>query len=307
MMILRLLRRVLPVVLKVLLGVAALFAACWLVGRFWMGRSEPGTRAAPSGRFVVVNGHDVHVTERGQGPAVVLVHGIAGSSAEWPAALLDALAADHRVLSVDLLGMGFSDRDDALPYGLSLWSDQLASVLDELDIERVDLVGRDLGAAVAATFAGRYPERTHRLVLVAMRVPLTSDDEPPRLWWLRLPGLGELMMGRSARELRALRGARDETTEETWTIPGTRAAVLSAVRADIDPDAFSRVLRAIAAPTLVVHGRADVLVPFAAVSRWVPLVGGVIVHPLDTVGHWPTDEAGETVTKLVTDFLGDRP
>jgi 2-hydroxymuconate-semialdehyde hydrolase len=235
------------------------------------------------------------------------VHGIAGSSAEWPAGFVDVLAADHRTLAVDLLGMGFSDRDEALPYGLPLWSDQIAALLDELAITRADMVGRDLGAAVAATFAGRYPERTRRLVLVALRVPLVSDDEPPRLWWLRLPGLGELMMGRSARELRTLRGARDDATEATWKIPGTRSAVLSAVRADIDPDAFGTALRTIAAPTLVVHGRADVLVPIAAVSRWVPLIGSVVVHPLETIGHWPTDEAGETVTALVADFLRAGP
>jgi pimeloyl-ACP methyl ester carboxylesterase len=142
-----------------------------------------------------------------------------------------------------------------------------------------------------------------RLVLVAPRVPLASEDEPRRLWWLRLPGLGELMMGRSSGELRALRGAWDDATEDTWTTPGTRTAILSAVRADIDPDVFSESLRGITAPTLVVHGRADVLVPFAAVSRWVPLIDGVIVQPLETIGHWPTDEAGEPVIELVTDFL----
>jgi pimeloyl-ACP methyl ester carboxylesterase len=201
--------------------------------------------------------------------------------------------------------MGFSDRDDALPYGLPLWADQLAGVLDEIGVARADVVGRDLGAAVAATFGARHPDRTRRLVLVATRVPLTRDDEPPRLWWLRLPGIGELMMGRAVRELRALRGARDERTEETWKVPGTRDAVLRALRADIDPEAFGADLRVIAAPTLVVHGRADVLVPFAAVSRWIPLIDGVIVQPLDTIGHWPTDEARDTVTTLVTDFLAD--
>jgi pimeloyl-ACP methyl ester carboxylesterase len=305
MMVLRLLRRLLPVVLKLALAAAALLAACWLLGRSWMGRAEPGTGTDPPGRFLTVDGRSVHVTERGRGPVVVLVHGLAGSSAEWPAGLVDALAATHRTVAVDLLGMGFSDRDDALPHSLPLWANQLAGVLDEMGITRADVVGRDLGAAVAATFAARHADRTRRLVLVAMRVPLTRDDEPPRLWWLRLPGIGELMMGRSVRELRALRGARDERTEETWKVPGTRDAVLRALRADIDPEAFGADLRVIAAPTLVVHGRADVLVPFAAVSRWVPLIDGVIVQPLDTIGHWPTDEARDTVTALVTDFLGD--
>jgi pimeloyl-ACP methyl ester carboxylesterase len=303
MMVLRLLRRMLPVALKLALGSLMLFVGCWLVGRFWMNRSEPGTHATPPGRFLTVDERNVHVVERGQGPPVVLVHGLAGSSAEWPARLVGALAADHRTVAVDLLGMGFSDRDDSLVYDLSLWSEQLEGVLNELSIERADLVGRDVGAAVAATFAGRDPERVRRLVLVATRVPLASGDEPPRLWWLRLPGLGELMMGRSSGELRALRGAWDDTTEDTWTTPGTRTAILSAVRADIDPDVFGEALRAITAPTLVVHGRADVLVPFAAVSRWVPLIDGVIVQPLETIGHWPTDEAGEPVIELVTDFL----
>jgi hypothetical protein len=92
------------------------------------------------GRLVRVGGHHVHVVERGEGPAILLVHGTGGTTLDWETSVLDDLAKDHRVIALDLFGMGFSDRDDNFAYGFTLWADQLADqlagTLDALGVER---------------------------------------------------------------------------------------------------------------------------------------------------------------------------
>jgi len=307
MMVLRFLRPWLMVALAAALAGGVGLGLAWLVGDYLIARAEPGTSASPPGRLLTIDGHAVHVTEFGDGPPVLLLHGLAGSSEEWPPALRTPLAHSYRTITVDLYGMGFSARDEAFSYDTDLWTEQLAAVVVALDLGQVSLVGRDLGAIVAVTFAGRHPEQVRRLVLIAPRVPLSSGDEPTRMRALRVPGLGEAVIGWSLAALPGRRAHPAAAVEVTWQIPGTRHAVLAAVRTGVDPDTFRIAAHAVRAPTLVLHGRADTITPLAAVERWVPLIENVMVRPLDDVGHWPAQQTPDTVADATIDFLGGSP
>src|SRR5262249_207424 len=129
---------------------------------------EAGDALPPNvpGRFVRVGSHRVHVVERGDGPAILLVPGTGGTTLDWETSVLDDLGQDHRVVALDLYGMGFSDRDDAFAYGVTLWADQLVGTLDALGLDRVSVIGQSLGGAIALVFAGRYPPRVNRAVSV---------------------------------------------------------------------------------------------------------------------------------------------
>jgi hypothetical protein len=107
-------------ILVVLAGLA------YALGSYWMARAEPDAVALPRGvpgRLLDVGARPVHVVERGRGPPLVLVHGFAGSTYDWEEHVLEPLAQSHRAIALDLYGMGFSARDDALPYGLDLWTE----------------------------------------------------------------------------------------------------------------------------------------------------------------------------------------
>jgi pimeloyl-ACP methyl ester carboxylesterase len=124
----------------------------------------------PTGRFVDVPGARLHVVERGQGPALLLVHGLAGQLCHFTYALVDQLATQCRVVAVDRPGSGYSVRAPNASATLGAQADVLAALIDELELGRPLVVGHSLGGAVALALAQRHPERVAGLLLLA---PLT--------------------------------------------------------------------------------------------------------------------------------------
>jgi pimeloyl-ACP methyl ester carboxylesterase len=108
----------------------------------------------------------VHVQVTGHARrAVVLVHGVRGSSDSWRS-VIPALSSRWQVITLDLPGHGLSIRPSSTPV-LSAHAGLVHDVLDVLGVGRVAIVGYSMGASVAADFAARYPECTDRVVLIA--------------------------------------------------------------------------------------------------------------------------------------------
>ncbi|HVY61614.1 MAG TPA: alpha/beta hydrolase, partial [Planctomycetota bacterium] len=98
-------------------------------------------------------------------PALVLLHGFPTWSWVW-SAVLPGLASSHRVIAPDLLGYGFSDRSDRFDRSIVRQAEMVVRLLNELGLPKVDLVGHELGGAVALRVATLYPDRVDRLCLV---------------------------------------------------------------------------------------------------------------------------------------------
>src|SRR6187402_3877051 len=96
---------------------------------------------------IELHGHRVCFRLEGEGPVVVLIHGITGRSDQWEPAI-DHLAADHTVLAPDLLGHGESAKPRG-DYSLGAYASWLRDLLDELGITRATVVGQSLGGGVA--------------------------------------------------------------------------------------------------------------------------------------------------------------
>ena len=124
----------------------------------------------PVGRFVDLPGARLHVVERGQGPALLLVHGLAGQLRHFTYDIVDRLAAHHRVVAVDRPGSGYSIRTPGASAALGAQADVLAALIDHLQLDRPVVVGHSMGGAVALALAQRHPERVAGLALIA---PLT--------------------------------------------------------------------------------------------------------------------------------------
>ncbi len=130
------------------------------------------------GRFVEVPGARLHVVERGQGPALLLVHGLAGQLRHFTYRLVDLLASEYRVVAVDRPGSGYSVRMPGSSAALGAQADAMAALIDALRLGRPTVVGHSLGGAVALALALRHPERVAGLALIAPFTHPVNDVHP---------------------------------------------------------------------------------------------------------------------------------
>src|SRR4249920_549895 len=184
---------------------------------------------------IATGGATIHVRVGGSGPAVVMLHGFADTGDMW-APLAAKLAKDHTVIVPDLRGMGLSSHPEG-GYDKKTQAGDVASVLDQLDIRKADLVTHDIGNMVGYAFAALYPERVTRWVAMDAPLPgIGAWDEivrSPQLWHFnfRGPDVERLVEGRERiyldrfwNELSADPKAIDEETRrhyaKLYALPG---------------------------------------------------------------------------------------
>src|SRR3954454_13273107 len=112
----------------------------------------------------VVHGHRRAFVLTGNGPPLLLLHGIGNSAQTW-AGVIEKLAAQHTVLAPDLLGHGSSDKPRG-DYSIAGYANGMRELRSVLDLEQVTVVGHSLGGGIALRFSYQFPERCARLVLV---------------------------------------------------------------------------------------------------------------------------------------------
>lgn len=149
---------------------------------------------------IVTNGASIYVRSGGTGPAVVLLHGYGETGDMWAPLAID-LARDHTVVVPDLRGMGLSSKPGQ-GFDKKTQAGDVAGVLDELGIDRADLVTHDIGNMVGYAFAAQYSDRVLRFVPIDAPLPGVGPWEEilknPLLWHFRFggPDMERLVEGR---------------------------------------------------------------------------------------------------------------
>jgi pimeloyl-ACP methyl ester carboxylesterase len=186
-------------------------------------------------RFVEIEGSRVHYLVAGKGPAVVLLPGLLDWAGRWAEfGYVESLASDYRVVAVDPLGMGDSDRPTdpaALDYRSMIA--QIVAVLDALGIEVAHLWGYSAGAQLAAAVAQAHPERVRSLV-AGGQVPIFRA--------------GDSAMLEAQAEALLTRGWDGYWEQAPSPAPEALARYRSAVEPHNEPAAFATRLRGMAAP-----------------------------------------------------------
>src|SRR5689334_12545574 len=140
---------------KTLLGIAALLAAA--------GSLTAQPKVAVASKNVAVNGFTLHYLEAGQGPALVLLHGLGGDGSRW-GPNIEPLARDFHVFALDQIGFGQSDKPLA-NYHTGMLAEFLVGFLKAVNVPRASLVGNSMGAGVALYTAVHFPEVVDKIVL----------------------------------------------------------------------------------------------------------------------------------------------
>ncbi|MGF6995792.1 pimeloyl-ACP methyl ester carboxylesterase [Paraburkholderia sp. GAS32] len=150
---------------------------------------------------VVNDDATINVRVGGHGPAVVLIHGFGETGDMW-SPMAAALEKDHTVIVPDLRGMGLSSHPAG---GYDKWTQagDIRAALDNLGIDRADIVGHDIGVMVAYAYAARYPDKTSRLVVIDSPIP----GIPPWNQIVRMPALWHFNFG--GRDAERLVGGRE--------------------------------------------------------------------------------------------------
>ena len=260
------------------------------------------------------------LSEQGAAPPVVLLHGggLDCATLSWRD-LFPALAPDRTVVALNWPGYGGSDAFGR-PYSIADLGAWLLTFLDALQIERAALVGVSMGGGTALWTALHHPERVARIVPVAS-YGLAAHAPYQLLSYLaaRLP-LNRLSYAVMRRSRWALRHA----LESLFANPGkVTEAIVSEVQGVLDgtarPRAFSDFqkgeltpeglrtvltprLGEVDQPTLLIHGRADRLVPLAEVERAATAMPHARLEVMEA-GHWPMRECPDAFNRLVTGFL----
>lgn len=127
------------------------------------------------------NGVTFHYLQAGQGPDLVMVHGLSGNLAAWHLHLVPLLQQHYRITTYDLRGHG---RSSMPPSGYTTrdMAEDLRAILDALDIPGADIAGHSYGADVALHFALRYPDRVRRLALIEPGIPALVNDRKRETW-----------------------------------------------------------------------------------------------------------------------------
>src|SRR6202050_3995248 len=115
-------------------------------------------------QHVSIHGHDMAYRREGSGPALLLLHGIAGSSRTWRD-VIPHLTGRFTVIAPDLMGHGLSEKPVG-DYSLGSFASGIRDLLDVLDIDHATVIGQSFGGGVAMQLAYQHPELCDRLVLV---------------------------------------------------------------------------------------------------------------------------------------------
>jgi pimeloyl-ACP methyl ester carboxylesterase len=271
-------------------------------------------------QHVRIHGEEVAYRRGGQGPVLLLLHGIAGSSGTW-LAVMRLLQDDYTVLAPDFLGHGKSAKPLG-DYSLGNHASGIRDFLHMLDIERVTVVGQSFGGGVALQFAYQFPELCERLVLVDAGG--LGREVSLLLRLITLPAVEYVMpvlFPRFARGwgdpvVRFLgnRGVRNARAIEMWrayrslTEHENRQAFFRTMRAVIDPggqsvSAMSRLYLAAHLPTLIVWGEQDRIIPVAHAYQAHQAIPNSRLEIMAGVGHFPHAEEPLHFVEILRDFL----
>ena len=270
---------------------------------------------------VELHGQSVTYHLLGEGPAIVLIHGITSSSRTWRS-VMQALAERHTVIAPDLLGHGRSGKPRG-DYSLGAYASGIRDLLSVLGISKVTVVGHSLGGGIAMQFAYQFPDRLERLVLVdsgglgeEVSLVLRAATLPGAEFVLPLMfspitrtagrAVGQVLGRYGVKTNANVRGLAEGV--DSLGDSDARRAFVHTARSVIDPkgqrvDARDRLYLAEGLPTMLIWGAKDPLIPLDHGRRAHELIPHSRLEVFPGAGHFPFNDDPEHFVEVLTDFI----
>ena len=269
--------------------------------------------ALAGGAYLDVNGIRTHFHEAGSGRTVLFVHGSGPGVTAWAnwRFTLPPAAERMHVLAPDLVGFGYSARPEGAAYGKDLWVDHLIAFLEAKGVSRCAIVGNSLGGALALALAARRPDLVDRMVLMGPAgVPFELTEGLDAVWGYEpsLEAMHDLIARYFAYDASIATPDLVRLRYEASVQPGFQESYASMFPPPrqrwIDslvtaPEA----LRKIDAPTLILHGRDDVVVPLMNSLTLLNSLPNADLHVFGKCGHWVQIERAQEFAAMVFAFL----
>lgn len=280
----------------------------------------PSVTSALRHHDVTLRGLRLHWVEAGEGPPLMLVHGILVSHKEW-LPILPYLTPHFRCIMPDLPGSGASERaaPEVYPYTREAFAETLRDLLRALEISKAHVCGHSMGGGIALTFAADHGEAVDRLSVLGSACfpfPVPVKGRIPFL-----PGVGPFVF----KHLYKRAVFRDYFKNDVWSghtgidldrvdeyyadfdDPMTREVNYIALKHTIDVHALALKIPRITAPTTLVWGDDDRIFPINLAHRLVREIEGAKLHVIANSGHAVNEEHPERVAEiLVAHHLGGR-
>jgi pimeloyl-ACP methyl ester carboxylesterase len=285
-------------------------------------RATPARSAEVSFERVKLHGRESGYLVGGEGPVLLLIHGMAGTCENWRS-VIEPLARNHTVIAPDLPGHGLSAGGPG-DYSLGNLASGLRDLLLVLGHERATLVGHSLGGGIAMQFSYQFPEMVERLVLVSSGG--LGLEVSPVLRAAALPG-ADLFIAATATTGQKIGGAIGRGLSKVGMKPAAdvaevargygslaepdrRKAFLATLRSVVGTEgqrvsATDRFYLAEAVPVLIVWGARDPIIPVGHGEDAHRALPGSRLEIFDGVGHLPQIEQPSRFITVLEDFLAE--
>ncbi|KRF19765.1 2-hydroxy-6-oxo-2,4-heptadienoate hydrolase [Nocardioides sp. Soil797] len=269
--------------------------------------------ALEAGQYVDVKGTSTHYHDVGEGKPVLLLHGSGPGVSAWAnwRHAIPALAEGHRVIAMDSVGFGLTERPDSVRYSLRTWTDHVWDFLDALGLDQVSVIGNSLGGRLALQMAEDRPERLDRIVLMGapgVGMTMTEGLQALRAYEPSPENMESLLKNHFAVDKSIITDDLVQIRYEASAAPGAHEAYRKMF---FDPEHAGGELgiteeqvAKVSMPTLLVHGLEDAVVPVDVAWTMLRLLPDADLHVFARCGHWTQIERSTEFNELVADFLG---
>lgn len=276
-------------------------------------------------KVLEINGRKVNVNRAGEGNAekVLFLHGSGPGATAWSnwQFAMPALGDRFDCIAPDLIGYGKSEHPEDPPKDtsawLEVWMDEVAGLLDELNLEKVHVVGNSMGGGLTLHLMDRHPERVEKAVLMGtMGVPFGithaldslwgfyDDPSPERMteamgWFVYDPAVVGGDLEAIARDRYGAATREEISRSFSSMFPTPRQTGVDALALD------DAAIRKMEHPTLLMHGRDDVIIPLETSLYLLERMQRPQMHVFGRCRHWIMVEYRDAFNRLVADFLSN--